>query len=81
MHLNSGDEVVIVEGAVDGPAAPAPDVLPRLREQSLAKYKSWADDPEPVYVVRPRTAIAWRDLPKDAIRWRLGRSDRAAGEP
>jgi hypothetical protein len=77
VHLESGDEVITVEGIADGPAPLAPEVVPRLREASLAKYEYWPDDPEPVFTVRPHTVIAWHSFPKDATRWRFSRAPRA----
>ena len=70
VHLESGDEVVIVEGVHDRDAAPGPALRARLREASVAKYGVGGGD-EVVIVIRPRTVLAWHRLPEDATRWRF----------
>jgi len=75
IHLESGDEVVILEGTAeevtDGP------VLARFVDAYEEKYGFRMDLDEPiglVYQVRPRTALGWLEpeFPTSATRWRFG---------
>lgn len=78
VHLESGDDVVIVEGEVAVLREPAPELSRALDDASAAKY-DWrpsTESPGPVgegtYVLRPRVAYAWTSFPADATRWRFG---------
>ncbi len=79
VHLESGDDVVIVHGTAEdlGDPAQVPDVVTAL----AAKYASPADrrylpDADPyfdvVYAVRPASAMLWRmaDYEASQRRWR-----------
>ena len=81
VHLESGDDVVILEGVAEVVA----DLDPSLFEQIAASYGAKYVDPETgeefrlanaegMYAVRPRIAFAWleRDFPRTATRWVLG---------
>jgi len=75
LHLESGDDVLILEGVVEPVSAPA--VLARYVDAYGAKYDFRPDpaDPETVtYALRIETAFAWleRDFPATATRWRFG---------
>ncbi|MEP7290447.1 MAG: pyridoxamine 5'-phosphate oxidase family protein [Chloroflexota bacterium] len=72
VHLESGDDTVILEGSVTqlrDPALIAPvDVL------YAAKYPPFDPTPSTMYfVLRPHTALAWQehDFPNTATRWDL----------
>jgi PPOX class probable F420-dependent enzyme len=76
VHLESGDEVVIVEGTAERIADEAE--LRRIGEIYTAKY-DFTFDPTgpgdyPVFRVRPRIAYAWleRDFPGTATRFAFG---------
>ena len=70
VHLESGDDVVILEGVADV----ATEGLTAFVEAYDAKY-AFRPDPNGegsvVYVVRPRVAQSWRerDFPQTAARW------------
>jgi PPOX class probable F420-dependent enzyme len=71
MHLESGDEVVVVEGRADYERDE--DLLRRLGEDYSSKYSfdvSFTGG-RPLLVVRPRVAYAWveQEFPKTAIRF------------
>ena len=81
VHLESGDDVVIVHGTAEdlGHPAQVPDVVAAL----AAKYTSQADqrylpnaDPDfdVVYAIRPRSAMVWRldDYEASQRRWTPG---------
>lgn len=68
VHLESGVDVVIVEGAVtrttdDDPLSEA--------AQDAYEAKYGFRHPPPFWVLRPRAAFAWTEFPKDATRWRF----------
>ncbi|MBI3978232.1 MAG: pyridoxamine 5'-phosphate oxidase family protein [Chloroflexi bacterium] len=74
VHLESGDDVVILEGAVE--AVREPSELARFADAYEAKYafRPHVDVPAPgVFRLRPRVAYAWleRDFPATATRWRF----------
>lgn len=75
VHLESGDEAVILEGTAERPALDAA-LRDRVAGAYAAKYAMKPDDlPGPTgwYVLHPATAFAWqeRDFPRTATRWRL----------
>jgi hypothetical protein len=65
-HTESGDEVVILEGAAEERAVPA-----ELRDAYEAKYDHRPDADSRFWVVRPKLAYAWRerDYPTSATRF------------
>lgn len=71
VHLESGDEAVILEGIVE--QVNDRDVM----AQACARYAAKYDLPEGLgdsaLMLRPRTAFAWRerDFPGSATRWRF----------
>ena len=74
MHLESGDEVVILEGVTEE----VTDVARRAAFDAAyqAKYTvAMADVPGDlsIWAVTPRVALAWReqDFPRSATRWVL----------
>lgn len=73
MHLESGDDVVIIEGRV-APLKDA-DQQHRFGEAYAAKYglNPTTDSPDGggFWVFTPRTALTWQehDFPKTATRW------------
>ena len=74
VHLESGDDAVIVEGVVEEVTNPAR--LAQFVEAYAAKYDVRPDpnDPQNVYyAVRPQTAFAWfeKDFPNGATRWQF----------
>jgi hypothetical protein len=81
VHLESGDDVVIVRGTAEDLGSPAgvPEVVAAL----AAKYTAPGDrqylpDADPafdvVYAIRPRSAMAWRlaDYDGSQRRWAAG---------
>lgn len=71
LHLESGDEVVILEGAVE--AVPAGARFDLLSETYFAKYGVSLTLDNPVYRLAARKAFAWReqDFPTSATRWQF----------
>jgi hypothetical protein len=71
MHLESGDDVVILEGDA---AQPQPELLGRAATAYREKYDTPIDPDNPghgMYVVRPTVVLAWReqDFPTSATRF------------
>jgi nitroimidazol reductase NimA-like FMN-containing flavoprotein (pyridoxamine 5'-phosphate oxidase superfamily) len=77
-HLESGDEVVIIEGVAEELRAPDRELTTRLAAIFRAKYKPKGYEPEPeswdgggLHGVRPRVAFAWGPFPTTLTRWRF----------
>jgi general stress protein 26 len=75
VHLESGDDAVILEGAAERVTDAA--VLAEFADRYEAKYQFRPDTSDPefaFYRVRPRVAFAWleADFPNTATRWVLG---------
>ena len=70
VHLESGDDVVILEGAAEVVTDPDPGLVEQLFASSSAKYGMGSRDVEGSYVVRPRVAFAWSaGSPRTYTRW------------
>ena len=71
VHLESGDEVVILEGRVE--EVPAGAWFDHLDQAYYAKYKVHLTAHNPVYRLAAETVFAWReqDFPTSATRWRF----------
>ena len=65
VHLESGDDVVILEGEVEFPTGPVPDAVAQAYEK---KYNHRV---ERLFSLRPRVAQTWTesDFPRNATRW------------
>lgn len=81
LHLESGSDVVIVEGTA-APSAPVDyDFGVRLSDAFCAKYAAKGYEPAPdswsgpgaggLCVLTPIKALAWRDFPVDVTRYRF----------
>lgn len=69
VHLESADQVVIVEGAVDKLTEHTADadLLCRIDDAYEAKYGMRHGTP--VWALRPHRALAWTEYPTTATRW------------
>lgn len=72
VHLESGDDVVILEGVAEDVVTTA-DVAARIIAVWEAKYGRLLPEPATsgIFRVRPRTARAWTRFPDDATRWQF----------
>jgi hypothetical protein len=75
VHLESGSEVVILEGEAQRVESPDPGDSQAIDDQCGAKY-DWrpsSEGSEPVgkgwYRLEPSRVIAWTQFPADATRW------------
>src|ERR1700694_3047473 len=76
VHLDSGDDVVILEGTVVEVSANERATLKKLDAASRAKYKmplTTIPGETVLYRVRPCVVLAWteKELPTNATRWQL----------
>jgi PPOX class probable F420-dependent enzyme len=76
VHLESGEDVVIVEGEAHMDPNPDQALTARLAEAFGDKYAYANYRPDPknwqgggLYAIRPHVAIAWTKFPRDATRW------------
>lgn len=73
IHLDSGDDVVILEGRATEVDITNKPMLAKLNAASHAKYKMplVVMPGVVIYSVRPRVVLAWteKDFPKNATRW------------
>ena len=80
VHLESGDEVVILEGRTEDAAGPERPLAERLAAAFTAKYGDtrWEYRPTPeqwdrggLWVMRPLVAFGCSEFPRDVTRWRF----------
>ena len=78
VHLESGSEVVILEGTAVPAGRPEREFALRLAEAFAEKYGEGGYRPSPdqwdnggLYVVRPQKALAWDAFPTSVTRWRF----------
>jgi nitroimidazol reductase NimA-like FMN-containing flavoprotein (pyridoxamine 5'-phosphate oxidase superfamily) len=79
VHLESGDEVVILEGEARDATRPNRALAERLAEAFSAKYAETHDyRPAPdqwdrggLWVLRPSVAFGWSEFPSTTTRWRF----------
>ncbi len=75
VHLESGDDVIILEGTVER-IVPDMALATKLSEAYGAKYEGYKPTPEqftenPINRVHPRKALAWSQFPTHATRFRF----------
>ncbi len=73
VHLESGDEVVIVEGHVESVTTLEPAVFATVRAQYGSKYEYKPEAAQGLFRVRPGLVFCWTKLDKDPTRFRFGR--------
>lgn len=80
VHIEQGNDIVIVEGTAEEITGPGPSLTAQLAEAFAAKYGPGYDyrptadqwNEGGLYVVRPHVVFAWSKFPQDATRWRFG---------
>lgn len=82
IHLEDGDEAVIVEGVAREHERPTPEFAKRLAALYAAKYADSGYEPAPdtwdgggLYVVEPTLVLAWTEFGVDMTRWRFRRPE------
>ncbi len=78
VHLEDGNEVVIVEGVVHKHGRPTPSFAAQLVELYSAKYAALGYTPTAdtwdeggLYVLEPTLALAWTEFGVDMTRWTI----------
>jgi nitroimidazol reductase NimA-like FMN-containing flavoprotein (pyridoxamine 5'-phosphate oxidase superfamily) len=80
VHLESGDDVVILEGRAREVGKPERTLAERLSAAFTAKYgeTKWGYRPPPeqwdrggLWAMRPDVAFGWSEFPRDTTRWRF----------
>jgi PPOX class probable F420-dependent enzyme len=75
VHLESGDDVVILEGVAERLTAVDPALFERIADQYAAKYDGFRPEPPtpeaPFVALRCRVALGWleKDFVRSATRW------------
>jgi hypothetical protein len=76
VHLESGDQVIILEGTSASAGKPAPELANRLVAAYRKKYAGQGYSPEPsqwdeggLYVFTPRQCIAWTQFNLDPTKF------------
>ncbi len=69
VHLESGEDVVILEGVVERITDPAHPLVGPIDDAYEAKYAMRHGTP--LWVLRPRLVFAWSKFPDNATRWRF----------
>ena len=72
VHLESGDEVVSLEGLYAKSATPDPALFQRIRASYRARYEYQPETPEQLYVIKPTFVLGWKDF-TNPTRWRFDR--------
>ena len=81
VHLESGDEVVILEGVAREVAKPERALAEQLAAAFTAKYGSTKYEYRPppeqwdnggLWAMQPKVAFGWSDFPADTTCWRFG---------
>ena len=75
VHVERGDDVVIVEGQAARPTELDPATFERVRESFAAKYRGYRPETyrAGTHVVSPRVAFAWNEFPQTPTRWTFDR--------
>jgi uncharacterized pyridoxamine 5'-phosphate oxidase family protein len=76
VHLESGNQVVILEGKAQATGKPSLDLAMKLSQEYSAKYSSQGYSPAPenwdeggLYEVTPQVAFGWTKFPDNTTRW------------
>jgi hypothetical protein len=68
LHLESGDEVVIVEGIIEDITEPDRALYTRAADAYQTKYDYQLPD-HGFFLLRPMVALGWTTFPGDMTRW------------
>lgn len=76
VHLESGDEVVILEGASRPVSKPEPELAKKIAQAYREKYRAFGYAPKPdqwdaggLYEFTPRQCIAWTQFTEDPTKF------------
>jgi hypothetical protein len=74
VHLESGREVVIVEGPVTDVDDVGAALAERVAAAYAAKYDGYRTGGHGFFILSPRVALGWSQFPHDLTRWRFSGS-------
>lgn len=69
VHLESGSDVVIVEGAILDEDDVGEALAERIAASFAARYNGYRTQARGFFILVPRLALAWSRFPADATRW------------
>jgi hypothetical protein len=76
LHLESGDDVVIIEGIAKAVQKPSPELGAKVARAYSAKYSALGYSPEPdqwdeggLFVITPHAAMAWTKFTDDPTKF------------
>jgi len=72
LHLESGSEEVIVEGAIEDHDDVGKELAERVADAFAAKYDGYRTQGRGFFILIPRVARGWSQFPRDATRWSFG---------
>ena len=72
VHLESGTEVVIVEGTIEDVDDVGAALFERIADSFAARYDGYRSQARGFFVLTPHVALGWTQFPKDATRWTFG---------
>lgn len=78
VHLESGTDVVIIEGVTEEIQSPDPELTVHLAAEYARKYAAHDYSPEPqqwdnggLFAITINKVLAWSNFPTDMTRWRV----------
>jgi nitroimidazol reductase NimA-like FMN-containing flavoprotein (pyridoxamine 5'-phosphate oxidase superfamily) len=78
LHLESGEDVIIVEGVAKETGKPAAELAEQIARGYAQKYASWGYTPASsqwdeggLFEIKPHTVIAWTQFTEDPTRFSL----------
>lgn len=70
VHLESGSEVVIIEGEFTVSNNLTPEAFARVQQSYKQRYEEYTPAAaDGLYMIRPRKVLAWTSFPKDVTRF------------
>jgi hypothetical protein len=82
LHLESGDEVVIMEGEAKAAGKPSRELAEKIAQGYRAKYAQHGYAPEAnqwdnegLYEIAPRQVLAWTKFTDDPTKFVFGKGD------
>lgn len=69
VHLESGSDVVIVEGTILDEDDVGETLAERIAKSFAARYNGYRTQSRGFFILVPRVAFAWSRFPHDATRW------------
>jgi hypothetical protein len=78
VHLESGSDVVIVEGAILDEDDVGEALAERIAASFAVRYNGYRTQSRGFFILVPRVSFAWSRFPHDATRWVFGEPSNGA---